>query len=293
MPPIAAEHELLVDPSRAAPRVALLVGTPRSGTTLISSMLGGARGVLSLSEPYLTHAVMPDWKLHRFFWRFQRDAGLLRRPPPFCGDARAFGRFMALTAAENGFGCLAIKETFRSAPVHAAWDNIGLLGELASQASACAALIREPFDTAASTIKFCRPILGLLGRVARIRWPNTPLFRNADAVAEWSARNWATYVDWVQERGLPLMRYEDFVAEPAARLPELCAWLGIDFDPVMLTPQPRGRTFWGIGDPEVVRRPRKTVDRRAVGRGARLSARQRAAVRELCADRARQLGYEC
>lgn len=290
---LAASHAKPLDLARVPPRVALLVGTPRSGTTLVSSMLGGARGVLSLSEPYLTHAVMPDWKLHRFFWRFQRDAGLRRRPPPFRGDARAFGRFMAATAAENGFGCLAVKETFRSAPVHAAWDNIALLGELASQASACAALIRDPFDTAASTINFCRPILGLLGRAARIRWPNTPLFRDADAVAEWAARNWATYVDWVRERGLPLMRYEDFVAEPAARLPELCARLGIEFDPAMLTPQPRGKTFWGIGDPEVVRRPRRTVDRKAVGRGAKLSDRQRAAVRELCGDRARLVGYDC
>lgn len=254
-------------------------------------MLGRGRLLLSLSEPFLTHAVAPDWKLHRFFRTFQRTAGLKRCPPPRGADAEGFWRYLVRMATDNGFCGVAIKETFRSRPPHPSWHNVEQLDWLRARAKGVAALIRDPFDTVASTLRLCWWVLGLRGRLVAWRWPTIPIFACADEVVHWAATNWASYAAWVRQRELKVIRYEDFVRDPADWLPEICRRMGIPFEAPMLAHELRPRAFWGIGDPQVMRRPARRVHGQAIGRAGALTAAQRGVVRSACARCAEDFGY--
>ncbi len=270
---------------------AYIIGPPRSGTTMLGYVLAGDKATLSLSEPYLAHSVTCDWQLQRMFYRLQKAGHLRRRKPPYHGDAQAFGRFLVQMARDNDYQRLVIKETYRRTGLPADWCNEPLLDELLSGGAATLALIRHPYDVAASTIRLCRWVIGWPGRLLRLRARNLPTFPTADAVVRWAAENWRSYVDWAARRGLELLRYEDFVARPRQRLGEVCRRLGVPADERMLDfSQPR-TAFGGLGDPEVLKAPRP-IDRTAVGRGRTLSADQRRIVDELCAAPARRLGYE-
>lgn len=285
-----AMNESAVSGPASGVHTALLLGTPRSGTTLVSALLAGAPESLSLSEPYLAHGILPDWKLHRFLMRCQREARMRRIRPPFRGDAAAFGAFLTRLAAANGCRRLLIKETFRDAPPHPAWQNAELLDALVQRIPS-AALLRDPFDTAASTVNLCKPVLGAVGMLLRWRWRALPKFRDADAVVAWSARNWVRFVEWVRGRGLPLVRYEDVVAAPHEALSRICAALHVPFDAAMLDSGCRRGPFWGLGDPQTMKTPLRGVHGSAVGRGGQLTPRQRALVREVCGPMAAEFGY--
>ncbi len=278
-------------PPPADPTVAYILGPPRSGTTMLGYVLAGGSGVLSLSEPYLAHSVTRDWQLHRMFLRLQATGKLRRRRPPFHGDSEQFGAFLRQMALDNGYRRIVIKETYRRAAPHPDWSNESLIERLASSGAPILALIRHPYDVAASTIKLCRWVIGLPGWFLRLRAPNLPTFRTATDVVRWAAGNWHAYVEWTRHHGLPLTRYEDFVCDPERRLRDVCARLQVPFEPRMLDFSHRRMAFGGLGDPEVLRTPRP-IDRTAIGRGRRLSDEQLRIVRERCGAQAAELGYD-
>jgi hypothetical protein len=238
-----------------------IIGPPRSGTTLLAHLIGGGQDVLSFSEPHLCRSIMPPWQLNRFFYRFEKSVGLRRRRPPFRGDARQFTDYLRRLARDNGFHYLAIKETYRHHGLTPIWHNGPLLDRIVAGTAPVIALVRHPYDIAASTIKLCRWVIGLPGRFIRLRLPNLCGFPDSTEVVRWAADNWVSYVNWARKHGLNLLRYEDFVADPRHELQAICEAVGLPFADSMLDGQQRRAAFGGIGDLGVLMKPRP-VDRK-------------------------------
>lgn len=272
-------------------REGFIIGPPRSGTTLLAFLLGGAPGVLCLSEPFLQYALAPHWKLNRFFYRFQKSAGLARKRPPRRGDNRRYAAFLRRMAQMNGFRYLAIKETFRHERPERCWCNAELLDEVVANGSPLVTLMRHPYDIAVSTIKLCRWVTGLRGWVLRCRWPFLPHFRNHTAIVRWAVRNWVSYLAWVRRHGLELVRYEDVVVAPERYLPAICERLELPFDRRMLDHRRPRTAFGGIGDPWLMHRPPRPISTQSVGQVHKLTGEQREIVQAGCAQLAAELGY--
>jgi len=277
-------------PPRARPHVCYVIGPPRSGTTLVGYLLAGGAATLSLSEPFLTWAILPDWALQRFYCKYQRSAGLRRRRPPFRPDRTQFQRFLHRMAAENGFDALVVKETYRRTGLSPQWHNEPLLEWLVRSGAPAVGLIRQPCDLAASSLHLFRWVTGPRRWLVRLRAPHAPAFRDRTAVVRWAAQNWNAFVAWARRHQLPLFRYEDIISQPQIQLPVICQRCGLEFRETMLDHRHPRSAFGGMGDWRVLRTPRP-IDRRSVGRGGELTEGQRAVVRELCAATARELGY--
>jgi len=270
-------------------KTALLVGLPRSGTTLLGSLLSGVENSLSLSEPFLAHAIYPHWRLRRFFVAIQKSASLRRLPVPRRCSVDELLSYCQRLAAENGLGHLIIKETYR---VGGEWDNVAILDQLLRSPVSTVAISRHPYDIAVSSIKFCRWWRGLVGHVLRLFAPGLPLFANDREIVEYCVRNWVSFTDWCGQRQLLVVRYEDLVREPAEQLRRVCDQLSVPFDARMTSPKhPRG-AFGGIGDPGVMKRPSKPVNTRSIGRKANLPDEFRDIIVAACADRMSSMNYE-
>ncbi|GMU83039.1 MAG: hypothetical protein AMXMBFR47_29100 [Planctomycetota bacterium] len=276
------------------PAVAYIIGPPRSGTTLLASMLAAGDGVLSLSEPWLAQAILPVWRRQRFFRRMQTGGGLPRVRPPFDDRREAFARFLVAMAQRGGFSTLLIKETFRDGFRLASWNNLDLMDALVDSGAPCVAVVRDPFAVAASSIRLAAPLLwlhGWFGAAYRLLVPFVPAFRTADDVVLTAARNWVSFAAWQQRHALPIVRYEDLVRSPETTFPRVCEHLHIPFQPHMLDPRSAGRSFGGFGDPETMQRPRP-VHHEAIHRGNDLTPRQREIVHVTCHAAAMPLGYD-
>jgi hypothetical protein len=273
-------------------RPVFVIGPPRSGTTLLSRLLAGGPGVLSVSEPFLVHAVVPHWWLHRFLCRFQKSTGLRRIPPPrACSVDRLFA-FLCELAARNNLPVLAIKETFRDIGRDSTWDNVGLLDRLVAGGGRSLAIIRQPYDTTVSTMELLRAVVGFHGWLTqKFFFPNCPTYANRTELVRWISTNWVRYVDWVRRHRLTVIRYEDLVADPRRWLRRICRHCDLPFDERMLDHRQPPNAFGGIGDVEVLRRPPRPVHQRSVGRGHTLSPELSEIVRATCAQHAAEFGY--
>ena len=196
-------------------RPIFLVGPPRTGTTLLTYLLAGGEGILSLSEPFLIHAVSPPWHLHRFFSRLQKTLGLKRVAPPRTCSAAAFLAFLRELAARNGLATVLIKETFRDHGEGSTWHNVPWLEQLAASGAAVIATIRHPYDAAVSAVRLTRRFPGIREFLTNaMMFPNCPRFSGDDEVVCWSARNWRRCLAWSRASRLTLIAYEQLVRDP-------------------------------------------------------------------------------
>lgn len=270
----------------------LIVGPPRTGTTLVAFLLGGADSLLALSEPFHAHAILPHWFQHRLFCRFQKNAGLTHVCPPRQFDRQRFYSFLRELAARNGFRFLAIKETFHDRRLAPPWCNFELLDSLAADSNPVIAVMRHPYDTAASTVKlFRRLVFGFSGRMIRAWLPNVPRFADSTDVVRWTAENYLHFADWVRRRKLFVVRYEELVGSPGDQLRRICDHSGVPFDERMLDHRHPRTAFGGIGAPEIFYRPPRPVSPGSVGRGESLSEQQREIIGQMCAGCAGEYGY--
>lgn len=192
-------------------------------------------------------------------------------------------------ATRNSMNTLVIKETFRS---DREWVNLKLLDSFVDSGDPVVAIIRHPFDCAVSTIKMFRLWRGIVGHIVRPIVTDLPLFDGDPDIAAYVAKTWCDFAAWCSARRVTLIRYEDLVRDPAARMRELCQRCGIAFDERMLdSKHPRG-PFGGIGDPGVMTRPARPVSAKSVGRKKLLAPRLQQIVTDGCRDAAAAFGYE-
>jgi hypothetical protein len=272
-----------------------VVGIPRSGTTLLGYLLAGGENVLCLSEPFFLRMVTPrrllPWSLR---W-LHRAINIRHAPPPGSCDDERFLRYLEELADRHGSSFLVIKETYRVGP---AWENVEVLDRLAAGSDSVVAIVRDPYDTALSTLRFWRlwparlqavertlyRMVGLLGQVP-------PQFSDGRDLVHYVARNWVDFADWCQRHSLYVVRYEDLVHDPRPRLRELCEHCGLLFDERMLDHLHPRRSFAGIGDPGMMNRPPKPVSVHSTGRRYQLAPEYRQIVAGKCASAAAALGY--
>lgn len=271
----------------------LLIGPPRTGTTLLARLLASGDGVLSLSEPFHMHAILHRWVLAGYYRRFQRSCGFRPAPLPNACTPGRYLDFLRRMAQSNGLRHLVIKEVFHELGLPPPFRNLDLLNKIAARSAHVIGITRHPADTAASTIDLLRWLLGRhRGCVIRLLWPSVPRFRDDSHIVRWAAENWSHFTGWARERELLVVRYEDLVADPAAVLPGICERAGLPFHERMLAHhQHRPAAFGGGGDPKLLLRRPKPVHRQSVGRGRNLTRRQHAAVRAICGAAAADFGY--
>ena len=284
----------LCDRIRASGRVrpVFIVGPPRSGTTLMARILAHSDDVLSLSEPFCAWRVMPAWMSKPFFcwlqYRFQQ-----RMIPPKSDSPAAFFDFIRQLALGSHRGVLVIKEVYHDAGLPPLWFNVDLLDEVAQSGAPVIAVMRDPFDTVASTMELVsRYVWGWCGFALRRVLPSFPRFTDEAEVVRCAARNWAQYAEWIRRHRLFVIRYEDLVGNPATEVERVCAYAGIPFDERMLSASNRPAAFAGIiGDPGVLLRAPRPVHAQSIGRARTLPSSQRAIIRECCDQIASEFGY--
>jgi hypothetical protein len=280
---------------QATPRIGIVIGPPRSGTTLVGSMLARGRGVLSLSEPLLAWSIFGAWRRRKFLRRVVREAGLQPAAPPRKTSECEFRDWLIERARASGRKVVVQKETFRGGVPWAKWNNAAQIERLLEPRSGesrprVVAIVRDPYAAAASTVRLCAPLLGYRGGCIRLVWPVLPKFAGVDDVVRSAALNWAAFAAWLARYAPPLVRYEELVARPREVLEQICAALEIPFDEAMFDSNASGRAV-GLGDNDVLQGSARVVDSASLTRGDELTAAQRAIVREACGGAAQPLGY--
>lgn len=273
----------------------LVVGPPRTGTTLLGFLLGGGEGVFSLSEPFILYQLWKRRSLRWFFYWTQFKCRMkFRRVPDDC-TAAEFLHFLKEMTYENGLTHLTIKETFHEGDLPEMWRNAKLLGQLKSLADYTVGITRHPFDAASSMFKLFYTLLFKWQKhILRRVFPYSPRFETTDDLVRWTANNWVYYATWAREHALPVVRYEDLVAEPEKSLQWVCDQVGLQYHDGMLNPQHKRAAFAGVGDPAVIWRPRgpRPVHSESVGRGKNLSEAHRDIIREICGETAAEYDYD-
>lgn len=222
----------------------LVLGQPRSGTTLVAQCLNGHPDLVVPDE---TDVVVPlAFLVDRIADpTVGRDlaATLVSRSRRFAGS---FGEYLTAERAE---------EVVRAAP----WNLNGLLGALYA-AVAEAGGARLGGDKSPNDLKFVRILL-----TAELFGPNLPVihvvrdvrdvmvsFRDlgwSQGLPEGLARQWNAnnllVAGAVPRQGSPYLRvrYEDVVADPEREVRRMCELLGVDWDPVMIDDEHRYRQF--------------------------------------------------
>jgi len=278
--------------TRPGVHTCMILGPPRSGTTLLGYLLAGGEGVLAMSEPFLTLRVVGYLRLHKFYGKFQKEAGLKRRVLPPGGDYESFWRYLQRLALDNGLRHLVIKETYRPEGLNAYWSNAEAIELLMPAVHQVLLIIRHPCDTAGSSIRFCRWVTGPRGWLMRYFWPTVPNFRSPTEVVRLAARNWVHFVRWTRAKGLRPIRYEDVVRSPNDALRDICDRLRIPYDPQMLESYEPRKRYWGLGDVKTILKPRP-IDTSAIGDPSRqLTDEQRRIVQETCEDHVGEFDYD-
>ena len=215
--------------------VAFIVSPPRSGSTLLQNVLGSHSKMATLPESYIQlalHAVVEEMDLGVPVLRWTRSA-LAEYLTRVSEDTYNKG----MRAAANVFYQAALEakpsaeifidkvpEYFRILP--------RLLGMYES--SSFILLVRNPLDTLASMIRYD----------GVERWPQLALCKDRhrrgctiDRTPEVLDSYWAIELAHREHPSIPLVRYEDFVVEPASTAEQLCWHLGLEYESEMLNYQ--------------------------------------------------------
>lgn len=268
---------------------AFIIGLPRSGTTLLSFLLAGVDRSLSLSEPFLAHAIYSPLRLRWFFSRLQKKANLQRLSAPKCADYTGFLDYLSEIARINKLKHLIIKETFRAGRE---WDNLAMLNHMASSKDPIIAIMRHPYDIAYSSIRFTRWWRGIVGRALRIAAPGLPLFSDDREVVQYTAENWLSFAKWCQCHEPCAIRYEDLVNDPEIWIRKVCDYAKLPFYKNILDTRHPRNPFGGIGDPGVMQKTPKPISTQSIGRKERLLPEYQEIIASICGDAVAEWDYK-
>lgn len=180
----AMRSSLLENIPRQGCKIAQVVGTPRSGSTLLSTMLDAHSKVVCLIEPFLA------WLKHG---KFEYDWGqtVLQR-----FAERRPHRLLSHLCQNTDLSVVAFKETFRTQS-HPTFPTQFFLQKNSNQGGVdqTIAIIRDPRDTWSSVIH------------------RHSHFKGDSATLGELLHAWNELCKWTQQKGIPFVRYEDLVAD--------------------------------------------------------------------------------
>lgn len=152
-------------------KTGFVIGTPRSGSTLLARVIDSHPDARCLSEP--------DLRLRREgSYSAGRDKAVTETPMSYLSKKR-----------DGRLHCF--KETFRVSQMENSYRNVLSVDAYCEHADRALAIIRDP---------------RAVWNSARDRWGDEP-----HITKELYARLWSVFVEFVQHRRLPFVRYEDLV----------------------------------------------------------------------------------
>lgn len=287
-------------PTQKNKPLAFLLSSPRAGSTILRVMLAGHPGLFCPPEPYLLHfETMQEWDQNVGFgdilaWNRQ-------------GLEWAFGELLGvgLDASQTHVS----KLIERNESVYGVYGHLQelagnrlLVDKTPTYALDVAALERaERLFEAPKYIHLVRHPYAVIESFLRVRLdkllgPN--LFQESDvdpyvvAEAVWAIanRNLLQFLARIEPERRHLVRYEEMVSNPAGVMTDLCRFLGVPFDEVVLNPydNPRERMMGGIGDPNIFRHKNINSERGEAWKKIRLPRYLDESTKQVT----RQLGYE-
>jgi tetratricopeptide (TPR) repeat protein len=232
-------------PSRAP---VFIVGMPRSGTTLVETMLSRHPDVLALGESGQIPALLTAVRHRRSAAGRPADGSDTSDLPRdwLLARAEAMAKGWATAAAGRSFGVVTDKLPENS-------QSLGLIAQIFPGARVIH-VRRHPLDTGVSNF-FQRYGLGQ-GFSNRLDWIGLRTRQVADALASYR-----------QGLDLPVLevRYEALVASPEAEIRRIAAFAGLGWDAAMLSPEQSSRAVNTASQWQV----RQPIYTRSVGRWRR------------------------
>jgi len=250
-------------------RLLLVLSPERSGSTLLSAMLGAHSAIVAPPELFLLRYAVDSWQRDKveayasFRW-------LLQRVGEATDDRTVVEQFRGRSTLDLYRWLLC-----RIGPGHVLVDktpaygrDAAVLARAEELSPAYVWLVRHPLGVANSWIERRRArrwrIGGRLGTAAAVRLARArgKLARRVNmfldqravdaALARWCAvhETIASFLEDVPRDRIRRVAYEELVRSPQPTLEALCAWLNVAFEPAMLEPWqhlPDALT-WGVGD---------------------------------------------
>lgn len=269
---------------------AFILGPPRSGTTLLADILARGDGVLSLSEPFFACRALHPRVSRMFFQVLRTYLQWSPRVPDTSCPARLF-EFLRDCALHKGQR-LIIKEVYGGFDHPHPLSNMKTTNAIINSGAPIIAIVRNPLDTVASTLKVVnRYVSGWRHRALSLACDSVPRFKDEQDIARHAAINWSRFAAWVQRDRPHVVRYEDMIGGPAREVRRACSAVGLAFKEKMLARGRRPPAFGGLGDLRVVLWPPRSIHGRSIGSGRGLSPAVRELTQHICGESAGALGY--
>lgn len=211
-----------------------VVGMPRSGTTLLSSLLNAHPDLVIAPETHYftrcwTGEPIRDWAdVERMLDRLDQQPGVHDMQLTAEEERRIRERLRVATAPTHGDVLRALLETYAEQSDAPAWgektpDHLRFVPEMARQfpEAVFIAIVRDPRDVCLS--------------LRSMPWSRSTLLEQA-----WTWRTYAALVDRYRadyDGRFFHLRYEDLIADPESVLRDVCTFLEMPFHASMLRPQ--------------------------------------------------------
>jgi len=209
-----------------------VVGTPRSGTTLLASMLDSHSQAVCLIEPFLAWLKKGQYEYQKEKLGLYTNNFGTHRPQ----------KLLSFLCRQSKLKVVGFKETFRT-PYHPTFPTQSFLTRNHSVGAVdqTLAIVRDPRDTWSSVVR------------------RHPHFRNDTAVLAELIHAWNQLCDWIRGSEVSVVRYEDLVFQPES-IGSLLDDFGLGIERNMFRPEGTK----GYGDKRA--QEGGTIDDRSVGK---------------------------